>query len=271
MPLEGPLEGPPPRGPLEDRYSLRAPEGIRLDLTLAGVGSRFIALLLDTILQLLLIGVLALATIVTAGGLRSYLLAGFAVGAFLVWFGYWIAFEVLSSGRTPGKRLTGLRVVETGGGPPGFRASAVRNLLRIIDALPGTYLVGIVVVLITRSNQRLGDLAASTLVVRERSGSGASPGGSDRPGSSAKHGEGDAPTLPPVPDWDLTRLGSGDLAALEEFLARRATLEPSARERIARNLAVALRRVVAGAGLAELAPEDLVEKVVAAKRRQRAS
>ena len=156
----------------EDRISVATPEGVTLEVTLAGAGSRFAAGLIDQLLRTAVL--LALVVLVglladradTPGGI---LLALLFVALFLVQFVYDVLFETLAAGRTPGKRWTGLRVVKVGGGPVGFVASALRNILRIVDALPGFYLVGILCVLFTRNNQRLGDLAASTLVVRELS------------------------------------------------------------------------------------------------------
>ena len=87
---------------------------------------------------------------------------------FVVLWGYYLLFEGLSDGQTPGKRMLRLRAVRDGGYSVGFPASAVRNLLRIIDLQPVfTYLVGITSVAVSKSGQRLGDLVAGTIVVRE--------------------------------------------------------------------------------------------------------
>jgi len=154
----------------EDRLTIETPEGVALELTLAGVGSRFASALVDYLIQALV--VIGLAILFYVLGLDPFA-DGFAaavwtVSSFVVFTGYDIAFEVLNSGRTPGKRLNGLRVVRETGAPITFTTSAVRNVLRLIDILPGTYLVGIIAILVTRRNQRLGDLLAGTLVVRER-------------------------------------------------------------------------------------------------------
>src|SRR5207244_5481193 len=77
-------------------------------------------------------------------------------------------FDVGAARRTRGKLVNGLRVVRIDGSPVTFFTSAVRNVLRLVDILPGMYLVGIAAILVTRQNQRLGDVAAGTLVVRER-------------------------------------------------------------------------------------------------------
>ncbi len=101
----------------------------------------------------------------------------YVVVVFLFFWGYDVAFEVLASGRTPGKRWNGLQVVRSGGQPITFLPSATRNLLRLIDWLPSLYLVGIVSILASAKNQRVGDILAGTVVVRERRAGIASPTG----------------------------------------------------------------------------------------------
>lgn len=237
----------------EDRVTIATPEGVELQLTLAGIGSRMIAALIDLTIQGGLYLVLALA--LAAGSPDAgFGVALFAVAGFLIVFAYDVAFEVLAAGRTPGKRLAGLRVVRSGGRPVDFVTSAIRNVLRIIDVLPGLYAVGMISVLATRRNQRLGDLAAGTLVVRERLGGRARPAGP-------------APFLPPAAGavaWDVSGVGSGDIATVRSFLARRAELDPAAAERLAADLAARLRPMVAGAPQ-NLPPEQFLEQLAAAK------
>ena len=147
----------------EDRLTIATPEGVDLDLVVAGLGSRFMAYVVDLALQLLAILALTFGT----AALGEAGPAIFAVGAFIVFFGYHVAFETLASGRTPGKMLTHLRVVRDDGTPEGFVASVVRNVVRLIDLLPAAYTVGVIAVLATERHQRLGDLAAGTIVVRD--------------------------------------------------------------------------------------------------------
>src|SRR2546423_313839 len=108
-----------------------------------------------------LVGVLAVV-----GSPGGWGLAVYAFASLLVLFGYDVAFEVLASGRTLGKRWNGLRVVLVGGYPVGFTASAIRNLLRLVDFLPSAYLIGCASILVTARNQRLRGPAARKLVVR---------------------------------------------------------------------------------------------------------
>ena len=157
----------------EDVLTISTPEVVDLNLTLAGVGSRFVSAIVDTAIQGALVIALNIVLVRTdgfgaieeGGGLAA---AVYAIANFLVIWGYDVLWEVLGGGRTPGKRLNGLRVVRAEGQPVTFVSSSIRNVLRFVDLLPGAYLVGIVSILVTRKNQRLGDIAAGTLVVRER-------------------------------------------------------------------------------------------------------
>ncbi len=234
----------------EDRVRIETPEGVDLELTLAGVGSRFVAALVDLAIQFTT--VLAAAYTFFRFDPLGFGGAVFSIVLFLVIFGYDVLFEVFASGRTPGKRLTGLRVVRSGGQPVNFLTSAIRNVVRLIDLQPGfSYLVGIGSILATRRNQRLGDLAAGTLVVRERQPA--------RARSAALRSAG-AETVA----WDVSAVTADDVGAVRSFLERRDDLEAGARADVARSLAVALRRKVGGAP-ASLADESFLEDLAAAK------
>ena len=236
----------------EDVISIDTPEGVPLELTLAGVGSRFSAALIDGFIQgvtLVVIGVL-----VGVAGSSGPVVAIGLISGFLVFFGYDVLFETKASGRTPGKRVTGLRVVRVGGGPVDFRTSAVRNLLRIIDLLPGTYLVGIITILASRRNQRLGDLAAGTLVLREVKASV----------PVAPVGAPAAELVESVGDWDVSAVTAEEMATVRRFLERRPGLTPQARARLAGELAGRLLPKVVGPP-ERVAPEHFLEQLVAAK------
>ena len=243
----------------EDRISVATPEGVTLEATLAGAGSRLAAGVIDQLLRwaLLLAVVILLALLGdgdvedagtgTASGLA---VAGLLVLLFLIQFAYDVLFETLAAGRTPGKRWTGLRVVKLGGGPVGFLASALRNLVRIVDALPGFYLVGILTVLLTKNNQRLGDLAAGTIVIRERKQTTALP--------QARSATDDAGP------YDVSAVSAEELATVRRFLDRRSTLAPDARERLAMEMATRLGPKVVGPPR-QWEPEAFLEYLVAAK------
>jgi uncharacterized RDD family membrane protein YckC len=238
----------------EDRLTIATPEGVDLELTLAGVGSRFASALVDYLIQLLILIALALILGVGIGvdpGGNGYASAAWVVAAFVIFICYDIAFEVLASGRTPGKRLNGLRVVRENGAPVTFTSSTVRNVLRLIDILPGTYLVGIGSILLSSHNQRLGDHAAGTLVVRERKPLPAEP-------ALRSYRRVDAPA------WDTSAIGPAEVTAVRSFLARRDALTWDARQQLAAELAARLRPRVGGATAGET-PELFLERLAAAK------
>lgn len=246
----------------EDRLSIATPEGVTIDLVLAGVGSRFAAAIIDLGIQVLLVAaIFALAgNLADEGGLAAALAV---LGSFLVFMGYDVLFETLASGRTPGKRWTGLRVVRSDGGPVGFVTSSVRNLCRIVDILPGAYFVGMVFVLASKHNQRLGDLAAGTLVVRERLG-----------GRSRRRRSRRAAVIAPLPvpedavRWDVSAVTEDELATVRRFLDRRDSLVPEARSRLAIDLAGRLGPKVVGP-VPGLPPEQFLVGLAAAKASRR--
>jgi uncharacterized RDD family membrane protein YckC len=225
---------------LDDAITISTPEGVELRVVLAGAGSRFIEGTLDLIVQLIL---LVLSTVVLAelvgGGIGAALLA---MAAFAIFFLYHVLFEVLGSGRTPGKRMTHLRVVRESGAPVDLPASAIRTLLRLIDFLPTVYLIGLTSIVATRKNQRLGDLAADTLVIRELV---APKQTAARPATPAQA----APSFPAATavGWDVSAVTPEELAAVQRFLARRDGLDPDARRTLAYRLEQALRAKVAAA------------------------
>jgi uncharacterized RDD family membrane protein YckC len=235
----------------EDRLTIATPEGVELELTLAGVGSRFTSAIVDFVIQLTLLGALGVAFVVAGLGGDAGL-GAFALLSFVLFAGYDVLFEVLASGRTPGKRLNGLRVVRSDGAAVGFLTSAIRNSLRLVDILPGWYLVGIVTILATRRNQRLGDLAADTIVVRDR--------------RLPRRANADVRARPSVETlaWDASAVTREELLAVRRFLDRRGDLGDEARRRLASELAWGLRAKVAGAPR-ELGDEAFLERLAAVK------
>lgn len=243
--------------------TISAPEGIELHIVLAGAASRYIAGAIDLALQALIIIVAAVVLPRAPGGGVGVALLVMAIFAAL--FLYDILFELLASGRTPGKRLTHLRVVRAQGGPVDFPASAVRNLLRPIDFLPFGYLVGVISIMLTKRNQRLGDLAAGTLVVREPSGpSRRRRGAGARKRGAAGEGAESVATSGVAPDWDVSAVSVEELATVRRFLERREELDGGSRNELAVRLERGLRGKVAGAP-DSLAGEPFLEALVRAK------
>jgi uncharacterized RDD family membrane protein YckC len=235
---------------LEDRITLATPEGIELGLVLAGAGSRFIAGTIDLALEIVLIVLAGLVTFLLIGG--GIGVALFAMASFAAFYLYNVLFEVLASGRTPGKRVTHLRVVREEGTPVDLPASAIRNLLRLIDVLPFAYLLGLLMIVITKRNQRLGDLAGGTLVIRD------APARSDD--TSRPHASEALDTT----GWDVSAVSAEELAAVRRFLERREQLDTRARRELAYRLEQGLRAKVAGAPEG-LGPERFLEELARAK------
>jgi uncharacterized RDD family membrane protein YckC len=246
---------------LEDRITVPGAEGIDLHLVLAGIGSRSAALLVDLLAQALLIWLIGLLATVLSGGLG---VAAVAIGSFAVLFGYPTLFEGLRSGRTPGKALLGIAVVADDGSPVRLQQALIRNVVRFVDILPGTYLVGLIAVLATPRNQRVGDLAAGTLVVRAPRRGAAAPGlGWDASGA-ADPALADPALVEAMSRWDLSAVSADEVAAVRAFLSRRHDLAPGPRAELAEALAAQVVPKVAGVPL-DGGAEAVLERIVAAR------
>jgi uncharacterized RDD family membrane protein YckC len=238
----------------EDRVRISTPEGVDVELTLAGIGSRFIAAILDLLVQGAVLLAAAVALGVLGGAGTGLAVAIFSILFFLVFFAYDVLFEVRSRGRTLGKRWTGLRVVRTGGRPVTFVPSCVRNVMRLVDILPAFYAIGMLSIFATPRNQRLGDLAAGTLIVRERSG-GIRVRSAPAEAALARGSE---------EGWDVSAVSARDVGTVRQFLDRRAGLDAGARAELASELERRLRPLVAGAP-ERLDPEEFLERLAATK------
>jgi uncharacterized RDD family membrane protein YckC len=165
---------------LDAVHRVRTPEYVELTFVVAGLMSRFLALAIDTVLSVvltmvLLLGVVAASTAFSSmsGPAAQEAWSGLGLAAaFIIWFvvdwGYMVVLETAWNGQTVGKRLFGLRVMMERGVRVSPLASVLRNVVRPVDKLPLFYLVGGVATLLTTSHQRLGDLLAGTVVIRER-------------------------------------------------------------------------------------------------------
>jgi uncharacterized RDD family membrane protein YckC len=231
------------------QLTFETPERVALTLEVAGLGGRALAYLAD-LLVLFLAWVTALLLYSVGGDLLSraqQLSAAAQVAAvvlfFLTGWGYDVLWETLWRGQTPGKRLLGVRVVRKDGSPVGFVESVVRNAARALE-VPFLYAPGVLSVALTPWHQRLGDLLAGTLVVK------------DRAYDLSRYG------TPPAADasrWEGLRgraaalLAPAEFERLADFLRRREALVPAARTRLAGKIAGAL---AARAGAGPLAPEE---------------
>src|SRR5207245_4329961 len=219
-----------PLGSFADKLTIETPEQTALEFAVAGIGSRFLALALDTLIQML-VGFVALfggifvislisAAMPKAGMWGAAILILFF---FLLYFGYFALFEIIWNGQTPGKRKAGIRVIKDSGRPLTPAESIGRNLMRIVDWLPAFYAVGIVCAMLTRGNKRLGDLVAGSLVVRESSFSDLKSGWQSS----------QAPSGPALSPLGAGRLSAQECSLIDSFLNRRFDLEPDVRFRIA--------------------------------------
>lgn len=222
----------------EDRLAIDTPEGVPIEITLAGLGSRIGAAVIDGLIQ----GVVIIALVVILalnGGFddstsNEAMLITFAITqviAFVVLFFYYAILEILWSGRSVGKRAFGLRVIDSSGGPVGVRASMTRNLLRIIDVLPFAYLIGTIAIISNERNQRLGDIVGGTMVVRD--GSRVEPSTRFTTRRQAR-------------GWDVTAVTDEDLAVIRSLLARWEEIAPAARERLATDVRDRVSKKVGG-------------------------
>jgi uncharacterized membrane protein SpoIIM required for sporulation/uncharacterized RDD family membrane protein YckC len=228
---------------LSNTVEVETPELVVLSYTIAGVGSRAYAAIIDYTICFIAVIVADIGITVfvaKTGGLVRNASASLAISMivliqFAVLWGYYVLFEALADGRTPGKRLQRLRVVRDGGYSVTFGASAVRNLMRIVDMQPIVlYGVGMLSVLISKSGKRLGDMAAGTIVVKEdfvRQPAVAEPAG----------GFSDTAQAPRL----HAALSAAEFDLLERFSQRQRDLDPERRALIAAQLAQRLAPALA--------------------------
>jgi uncharacterized RDD family membrane protein YckC len=236
-----------------EKLTIDTPEQIALEFPLASAGSRFLALGIDTLVQagavLVLASVAFVASLLGVTGASiagTWALAAAVILIFLLYYGYYALFEMLWNGQTPGKRAIRLRVITTSGRPISAYDALLRNLLRIVDQLPGIYTVGLLSIFFTERNQRLGDLAADTVVVHEQ--------------PIARH------EMP----QDLTRARRGaarltleEIAVIETFLARRESLPDHLRDRTAAGIAARVRARLGIPSDPPVRDETLLEDIAA--------
>lgn len=163
----------------DERLNIDTPENVTFGYEVAGIGSRFLATVFDTLLiiflqllvyttLLLILSSISSVSAVLAGTSEAWLFGLLGLLAFAFFWGYYVFFEILWNGQSPGKRLIRLRVIRQDGTPAGVSEAIIRNLIRFIDFLPATYGVGVITMFIDRQSRRLGDLAAGTLVVYDQ-------------------------------------------------------------------------------------------------------
>jgi len=235
----------------DDSKVVLTPEQVAVTYRLAGIGTRFCAALIDSLLQTAMLvslwGLLLLLFTFGLGGLAIawarfsvWVVALALLVSFLVMWGYPIYFETIWHGQTPGKRLCGLRVLRDGGFPIDFRAAMIRNIMRIVDSLPFAYGIGVISIFCSRDSKRLGDFGAGTIVVIDTA---------ERPApQSVAPAPAEASTgyslLSDQACLSLGALSRDDYAVIRRYLERKDTLDPGTRLRLGKEIAVPIMRLL---------------------------
>ena len=252
---------------LRQRHGVETPEHVDVHFELAGIGSRLAAALLDLLLMLLALLILALVfdAVVEQTGktARGWLAALMLLLVFFVVWGYFTLFEALNGGRTPGKQALGIRVVMDTGRPITPAAAVVRNLVRILD----TYFVppllpALLTIFLHRSNKRPGDIAAGTIVVRDRPTDWTLGGG-----AALQTGAATQPADEPI-EAGPPELSEQEFRLLDRFLGRLNELAPDVQVRITADL---VRRFEGRIPRRNADPEAYLVTVFAEEQRKRRS
>ena len=246
--------------PIMDNLVIETPEQIPLEFPLAGIGSRFLALALDTFFQIAagaVLGGMAFALGLRGSGMRvqgAWTAALIVLLLFVLQSGYFAIFEAVWNGQTPGKRLTHLRVIQDSGRPITVFEAVARNFLRLVDSVPGLYGVAIISALLSSRSKRLGDFVAGTVVVHEKAPLLDAPLRWDSAASSVSA------------RYDVSHLTPEEFQLIEAFLLRRKELAEAIRRDAAGSI---VRRLSARLHLGpedEQEPEPLLEALVVAYR-----
>ena len=236
-----------------DQLSIDTPELVAIEMPLAGIGSRFIAILIDNIIWFAAMFVISIALFMMLPAISAFnkITAQWAVAiylflVFLFNWGYFTLFEAFWDGRTPGKRIAKIRVIQRSGRAIGLFESMARNFIRYIDQLPGFYAVGVISVFVTRQHQRLGDLVAGTLVVRDRQGEAPLWGATGARTFTAAvfASQTNTPQQPIGPAFSasgIAKLSASDLEVMEGFFSRRLGLMIETRAALAQRISSAIQ------------------------------
>jgi uncharacterized RDD family membrane protein YckC len=250
-------------GSSADKLTIQTPEQTALDFAVAGIGSRFLALAYDMLIQFLIGIIVGVAGAVAVGGMATVAPRAGMWGAailvlfyFFLYFGYYPLFEILWNGQTPGKRKAGIRVIKDSGRPLTPAETIGRNLMRIVDWLPFFYGVGMVSAFLTKGNKRLGDLVVGSLVVRETSLGDLKPAWQTAPASVSS----------PFGPLGADRLSPEDCALIDSFLNRRSALEVDVRFRMAEEVLRRLKPKLMLPAESTLSTEKILEALAYERR-----
>jgi uncharacterized RDD family membrane protein YckC len=250
------------------RLSIDTPELVALEFPLAGIGSRFIAILIDYILQFAALVALILVMILFLPSMQKFesasakwMVAILILVPFLLHWGYFTLFEGLWHGQTPGKRVAKIRVIQQSGRAITIFESLSRNFVRAVDFLPVFYVVGSISIFMTHRNQRLGDLVAGTLVVHEGQANAQAPLGNTRLFTQIAPQAAAASRVSSIPTDALGRLGAADLQAIETFLERRLDMTLEIRQSLATRLVASTSARMKVLPSTTMHPEMFLEEV----------
>lgn len=255
------------------RHELLSPEGVRLDFALAGPAPRIFAYGIDFAIILVLMFLLFLSVVTSfpighaishwlvshgrelqrqgrsqnpnprvIGAVEGAIIAVVMLAQFVIEFGYFTFWEMVTNGRSPGKAAVGLRVVGRNGYPIDLRSSLVRNVMRIVDMLPAYYLVGLISIILSPGSERLGDHVAGTIVVRL-----------DRPEAAAVVDSGPEAAALSLTREQLARIGPREIQLIRATLRRVDELPGARGDDLIREVADAMR---ARLEIAEPTPDD---------------
>lgn len=208
----------------DEFLNIDTPENVAFNYEVAGIATRFMAGFVDTIILTLIqaciyavilaVAAVSLDEITDSDALLMWTLAVVGLTNFVVSWGYYMFFELRWNGQSPGKRWVGLRVIRTDGAPITLSESVIRNIVRLVDMLPTSYGIGVVTMFINSQCRRVGDIAAGTVVIRDR--------GSVKLESLAARPTAKAPWDPAVTEGELPlgRLTAQDLQMAEDYLRR---------------------------------------------------
>lgn len=246
-----------------EQLKIDTPEQIALELPLAGIGSRFLAIAIDTLIQILLYLLTGLVfLLLLPEGLSIFTFLPRTLGpalaifvGFAIYWGYFAVFEIIWRGQTPGKRIAGIRVIKHSGRPINAFEAIGRNLMRAVDGMPGVYGVGLVCMMLNKESRRLGDFVAGTVVVHEKPSDQVRPTWNTASQMTSDSGE-------------MVQVTADELVLIETYLSRRFELEPEVRLRTAIQIA---ERIKLRTGLQPQAHQHVDDFLEEAARRVRDS
>ncbi|GBF79744.1 RDD family protein [Aphanothece sacrum] len=230
-----------------NKFTLETPESVELDFTLAGIGNRAFALVIDYFCFWLILIIYLLSTFVFSEvistvlnsflpnleNVEMWLTAIFFVIFFFIYVGYFVFFETLWQGQTPGKRRVKIRVIRDDGRPVGLQQATLRALLRPVDDI---LFLGVLLIVFSKQEKRLGDLVAGTLVIQEEKANNLATF------LISKEAKGLVNYL--IDKSNLSRLSTEHFAVIREYLQRREGMLKQARHELSRKLAYQVKDII---------------------------